>query len=375
MSGDHVGLVGFGRYLRSRGLPVGTGRILSFCRAVAVLGADEKEDVYWAARATLISDRQHLDEFDRAFDAWFANGALDETIARNRAATPTSPPGEETKELGSPEGAWLPALDDEPIEGEMAARIVASDTERLRHRSFEDLSDDEQERAAALIRALKVRIPIQRTRRLRAVAKGDRLDVRRTLRHSLRTQGVPVRRAWRDRRTKARPLVLILDVSGSMAAYSRALLQFGFAAMAAGHRVEVFCFGTRLTRVTRTFRSKDPNRAMKQIGQKVQDWDGGTRIGDSLHELLARYSQQGFLRGSVVVLCSDGLERGDPALLTTAMERLSRYAHRIVWVNPLKGSPGYEPLARGMAAALPHIDEFHPGHNVASIEALGELLD
>jgi uncharacterized protein with von Willebrand factor type A (vWA) domain len=171
-----------------------------------------------------------------------------------------------------------------------------------------------------------------------------------------------------------RPLVLILDVSGSMSPYSRALMQFGFAAMAVGRRVEVFCFGTRLTRVTRTLRTKDPDRALKDIAGIVHDWEGGTRIGDSLHELLNRYGQHGFLRGAVVVLCSDGLERGDPDALAAEMSRLARLAHKVVWVNPLKGSPLYQPLARGMSAALPHVDVFLPGHNVASLEALGSVL-
>ena len=177
--------------------------------------------------------------------------------------------------------------------------------------------------------------------------------MRRTLRRSLRTQGEPFDRAWRARKSRTRPLVLILDISGSMSPYSRALMQFAYAAMAAGRRVETFCFGTRLTRVTRTLRTKDPDRALHEIGTQVEDWEGGTRIGESLKTLLDGWSQRAALRGAVVVLCSDGLERGDPELLRAQMARLRRLAHRVVWVNPLKGSPRYEPLARGMAAALP----------------------
>jgi uncharacterized protein with von Willebrand factor type A (vWA) domain len=367
-------LVGFGRYLRSRGLPVGTGRILSFCQAVGILGPSSTDDIYWAGRTTLVSSKQHLSEFDRAFEAWFITGELQEPILKQKRPARVSPEGAETEAVEMDAGAWLPADDGAPTEGEMAARIAASDVERLRNKSFEELTDVEQAQSAALIRELSVRVPVHRTRRLRPSSKGDRFDIRRTLRHSLRTQGEPIRRAWRDRRSKPRPLVLILDVSGSMSAYSRALLQFGFAAKAAGHKVEVFCFGTRLTRVTRSLLLKDPNRAMKSIGDLVRDWDGGTRIGDSIHELLGRFGQHGFLRGSVVVLCSDGLERGDPELLAAEMERLARFAHRVVWVNPLKGDPAYEPTARGMAAALPYIDDFHPGHDLASLERLSELL-
>ena len=367
-------LVGFGRYLRSRGLPVGTGRILTFCRAVGALGPTTRDDVYWAGRTTLVSSKQHFEEFDRAFDAWFVTGETEEPVLKPARPARRTQEASEVESLEIDAGAWLPAGDDDPVEGEMAARIAASDVERLRNKSFEELSREEQAQSAALIRALSVQVPVHKTRRLRPSSRGARFDVRRTLRHSLRTQGEPIKRAWRERGSKARPLVLILDVSGSMSAYSRALLQFGFAAKAAGHKVEVFCFGTRLTRVTRSLVFKDPNRAMKHIGEVVRDWDGGTRIGDSIHELLTRYSQHGFLRGSVVVLCSDGLERGDPQLLAAEMERLARFAHRVVWVNPLKGDPAYEPTARGMAAALPYIDDFHPGHDLASIERLSQLL-
>ena len=217
-------------------------------------------------------------------------------------------------------------------------------------------------------------VPVERTRRTRPASSGSVFDMRRTLRRSLRTQGEPFDRAWRARKSRTRPLVLILDVSGSMSPYARALMQFAYAAMAAGRRVETFCFGTRLTRVTRTLRTRDPDRALHEIGKQVEDWEGGTRIGESLKTLLDGWSQRAALRGSVVVLCSDGLERGDPELLRAQMARLRRLAHRVVWVNPLKGSPRYEPLARGMAAALPSVDVFLSGHNLESLEELSRAL-
>jgi uncharacterized protein len=244
----------------------------------------------------------------------------------------------------------------------------------LREKSFPDLTEEERARVSAMIRRLAVTVPVERTRRTKPASKGTTFDIRRTLRRSLRTQGEPFERAMRTRRSRTRPLVLILDISGSMAPYARALMQFGYAAMAAGRRVEVFVFGTRLTRVTRTLRTKDPDRAMHEIGKQVADWEGGTRIGESLKTLLDGWSQRAALRGSVVVLCSDGLERGDPELLKAQMARLRRLAHRVVWVNPLKGSPRYEPLARGMAAAMPSIDEFLSGHNLESLEHLGRVL-
>jgi hypothetical protein len=251
---------------------------------------------------------------------------------------------------------------------------VASAAEVLREKSFAELSEEERRRVAQLIRRLAVSAPMRRTRRLRPSPSGDRFDMRRTLRKSLRTEGEPFRRAWRGRGSRSRPLVLILDVSGSMGPYSRALMQFAFAAMAAGRKVEVFCFGTRLTRITRSLRTKDPDRALRDLGRLVADWEGGTRIGPSIKQLLDRWSQRTALRGSIAVICSDGLERGDPELLRHQMARLRRLVHRIVWVNPLKGSPRYEPLARGMAAALPSIDVFLPGHNLDSLEELSRVL-
>jgi uncharacterized protein len=253
--------------------------------------------------------------------------------------------------------------------------VLAGGAEVLRAKAFDELSEAERLAADHVIRVLAVHLPTRRSRRYRPSPYGRRFDQRRTLRASLRTQGEPFRRAWRDRRHRARPLVLILDVSGSMSAYSRALMQFGFAAMRAGRRVEVFCFGTRLTRITRALARTEPDEALRQVAAAVVDWNGGTRIGASLKELLDRWSQHAAMRGAVVVLCSDGLERGEPALLAAQVARLSRLAHRLIWVNPLKGSPRYEPLARGMAAALPYVDVFLAGHNLESLESLCRVLE
>src|ERR671918_1513233 len=373
-------LIGFGRELRHRGLNVGTGRIVTFCRSAAALGALDRTGLYWAGRSSLISRPEDAQAFDAAFDEWFREGIRIELDLGTHV-----PGGGIERDLDELQGLtaeedrvvakeWH-ALDesDEP-EGEAAIRIVASAVELLREKSFADLTEEERLRVARVIRRLAVAVPRRRTRRFRPAPGGARFDVRRTLRRSLRTQGEPFHRAWRDRGVRTRPLVLILDVSGSMSPYARALLQFAFAAMAAGRRVEVFCFGTRLTRVTRTLRAKDPDRAMHEIGRQVADWEGGTRIGASLKTLLDEWGQRAALRGSVAVICSDGLERGEPELLRVQMARLRRLAHRVVWVNPLKGSPRYEPLARGMAAALPSIDVFLPGHNLESLEELSRAL-
>lgn len=375
-------LIGFGRDLRRRGLNVGTDRIVTFCRAAAALGALDREDLYWAGRASLVSRPGDVELFDEVFRAWFHEGVrieLELPVPKGSdpdagMRTTEAVPGLDAEDDRIVAREWRELGEGEELEGEAAIRIVASASEILRGKSFADLTEEERARVARLIRRLAIRVPVRTTRRYRPSASGARFDVKRTLRRSLRTQGEPFHRAWRARSTRSRPLVLILDISGSMAPYSRALVQFGFAAMAAGRRVEVFCFGTRLTRVTPTLRSREPDRAMREIGRRVADWEGGTRIGESLKALLDGWSQRSALRGSVVVICSDGLERGEPDLLRAQMARLRRLVHKIVWVNPLKGSPRYEPLARGMAAALPSIDEFLPGHNLESLEELSRVL-
>ncbi|MBI4261694.1 MAG: VWA domain-containing protein [Actinobacteria bacterium] len=368
-------LVGFGRYLRGRGLPVGTGRILSFCRAAAVLRPLEPESLYWAGRSTLVASREHIEPFDRAFEAYFGRPAAgEEPPPREQGPSPHDRRTPGSVDAPPPAPSWRPGDAGEEPEGRTAARIVASEIEILRRRSFEDLSEEERARTAALIRRIAVAAPTRRARRLRNAPDGSRFDLRRTLRRSLRTEGEPFDRAWKARRIRPRPLTLLLDVSGSMAPYSRQLLQFGFASMAAGGRVEVFCFGTRLTRVTGALRTRNPDRALREVARRVEDWEAGTRIGESLKELVDRWGQRSGLRGAVVVLCSDGLERGDPDLLRAQMARLSRLAHRVVWVNPLKGSPRYEPLARGMATALPFVDVFLPGHNLEAVEELARAI-
>jgi uncharacterized protein with von Willebrand factor type A (vWA) domain len=365
-------LVGLGRLLRRRGLPVGTGRILAFCRAVAALGRLDRQSLYWAGRLTMVARPEDLGAYDEAFRAWYPS-SQDQLAAALAGRLPRAAPAEleVAVEQGLAEAAWAPAAG---AEGEALVGVLASSAEVLRAKSFDALSEAERRQAHASIRALAVRLPTRRSRRQRPAPGGRSFDLRRTVRASLRTEGEPFRRACRERRRRQRPLVLVLDVSGSMSSYSRALLQFGYAALRAGRRVEVFCFGTRLTRLTGVLGRSEPDQALQRAAAAVVDWDGGTRIGPSLKELLDRWSQHVALRGAVVVLCSDGLERGDPELLGAQVARLGRLAHRLVWVNPLKGSPRYQPLARGMAVALPHVDTFLAGHNLASLEALCEVL-
>jgi uncharacterized protein with von Willebrand factor type A (vWA) domain len=329
----------------------------------------------------MIARHEDLDAYDVAFEQWYrslGSGDSELTIELPSEIDAGEDAAESEAQTEQAVASWEPLGegDEQPEPGdETTIRIVASAVEVLKQKSFGELTPEERARVARMIRELTLRVPHERTRRTRPAAKGATLDLRRTLRRSLRTQGEPFERIRRARRVRARPLLLLLDVSGSMSPYSRALLQFGFAAMAAGRRVEVFCFGTRLTRVTRLLRTRDPDRALHAIAGLVADWEGGTRIGESIKALLEGWSQRAALRGAVVVLCSDGLERGDPEVLRAQMARLRRLAHRVVWANPLKGSPRYEPLARGMAAALPSIDVFLSGHNLASLEELAHSLE
>jgi uncharacterized protein with von Willebrand factor type A (vWA) domain len=374
-------LVGFGRYLRGRGLPIGTGRILTFCRAAATLGPFDRTDLWLAARATLVSRPEDYPLLEAAFDRYFGTEAAAAGSGGDGSA-PEAPPrrGDRPTDVpAGPEGRqiitasrWSTTgdLDVEDDEEQSAIRIVASDVERLRDQDFAELTPEERRRASILIRRMALSLPFRPSRRFRPGPAGRRFDMRRTLRRSLRTEGEPFRRAWLTRQTRQRPLVLVLDVSGSMAPYARPLVEFAHAASVVGRRVEAFCFGTRLTRITRAVRRRDPAEALAAVGKAVSDWEGGTRIGESLKSLLDEWSNRSSLRGSVVVLCSDGLERGDPELLARQMQRLGRLAHRVIWMNPLKGSPRYEPLARGMAASLPYVNVFLPGHNLESLEEL-----
>jgi uncharacterized protein with von Willebrand factor type A (vWA) domain len=338
-------LTGFGRSLRDEGLAVGTGRIIRFCRAASLL---EPRDLYWAGRATLVSRPRDVPVYDRVFASFFGSsgGAAAEAATRVRVVSELVP------------------------EVELA---LASPIEVLRQKSFADCSQDELQQLAVLMARESLAVPLRRSRRRRAARRGAP-DLRRTLRRSFRTGGEPVERAWRERRLQPRRLVLLLDVSGSMADYSRALVMFAHAALRANPRWEAFCFGTRLTRVTRPLRSVGHDEALRRAAAQVVDWDGGTRIGESLKRFLDEFGHRGMARGAVVVVCSDGLEVGDPELLGEQMARLSRLAHRVVWLNPLQEDPAYEPLARGMKAALPYVDDFSGGHNLATLEAVAERL-
>jgi uncharacterized protein len=338
----HATLVRFGRALRAAGLPLGPDRVAELARAAAFLPPGE---LYWAGRATLVSRPEEVPAYDAVFVRFFG---------------PSSPS----------QGPLLSVRVEIEAEHDVG---LASRAELLREKSFSRCSRHELLQLAKLMARMDFAVPRRRTRR-REVAQSGQPDLRRTLRRSFRTGGEPVERFWRRRRKRTRRLIFLLDVSGSMGAYSRALVMFAHAALRSDRRFEAFCFGTRLTRVTRALESSDADEALRRAAAEVVDWDGGTRIGESVKCFLDEHGHGGLARGAVVVLCSDGLEVGDPELLAEQMARLSRLAYRVVWLNPLKEDPGYEPLARGMRAALPHVDHFASGHSLASLEDVATAL-
>jgi uncharacterized protein len=252
---------------------------------------------------------------------------------------------------------------------------MASDAEALRHKSFAACTPEELAAVRRIMARIRLTPPKRRTRRTAAGRSGRSPDLRRTVRESMRMHGEPAELYWRRRKVRLRPLILILDVSGSMADYSRNLLQFAYSAQRAAAKVEVFCFGTRLTRVTRALDHRRADDALERAAATVFDWEGGTRIGASLDAFVKDWGRRGLCRGGIVVICSDGLDRGDPSVLATAMERLGRLSHRVVWMNPHKGdNQNFRPSTLGMMVAAPHIDLTLSGHDLSSLEELAALL-
>jgi uncharacterized protein with von Willebrand factor type A (vWA) domain len=362
-------LSALGALLRAGGVRVGTGEIESAARALDAIDASSRGDVYLALRAVLCSRRTDHPIFDQAFAAVF--GAIERAPLDDEG--PDLPPVTDLviPRVAEPPPDARPPDDAEEPEVRPAAY---SDIEVLGEKDFAEYSDAERALARALIMRLARHMPMRETRRTRSVRRrGVRPDMQATVRASLRYGGEPLDRRWRAHVTGPRKLVLVCDVSGSMAPYSRMLLQYLHAAVATHRRVEAFVFGTRLTRVTSELAVRDPDRALDRASAAVVDWSGGTRIGDAIGTLNRVHGRR-LGRGSVIVILSDGWDRGEPEHLAEEMARLRRSAHRVIWLNPLKAAPGYEPLARGMAAALPHTDHFLAGNSLRSLSELADLL-
>ena len=361
-------LVEFGRALRSKGLAVGSGDILTYCAAMAPLDPTDLVDLYWAGRTTMIVRREDIPVYDEVFRAFFlASDSPVQKMLKIKAQAAVN--AEAPFEIPATE----PSGKDQ--QEETLLGLMASNVETLKHRSFGECTEEELAAIRRIMARIKLTPPKRRTRRTRTSTDGRKPDMRRTIRESLRTNGEMVDLYWRRRRVRLRPLILILDVSGSMSDYSRALLQFAYSAKRASGKVEVFCFGTRLSHVTKPLQSRKPDEALDRAAKLVVDWEGGTRIGEAVDRFVRKWGRRGMCRGGVVVICSDGLDRGDPELLSDAMERLSRLCHNIVWMNPHKGdNANYQPQTVGMMAAEPHIDVLLSGHDLSSLEELATLL-
>lgn len=356
--------VAFGRLLRRAGLAAGPDRVAGFVRALEELDVARRDDVYWAGRVTLCSRWEDLEIYDRAFRAFW------EDVSRQAL----KPPKTRISVSMVDDSVQPPKKTVERNErGEEAVRLRYSPVDVLRTKDFALYTAEEFAELHKLLADLKLSGALRKSRRLEPAPRG-RHDPRRTLRDAMRTGGEPMRHRFRRARSRPRRVVLLCDISGSMSAYSRALLRFMHAGVISGAPLEAFVLGTRLTRVTRELGTKNPDRALVEASGAVRDWSGGTRLGDTIKEFVDRWGQRGMARGSVVVILSDGWDRGDVDVLAEQMLRLSRLAYKVIWVNPLKAAPRYQPLARGMAAALPHVDEFLSGHNFESLEELARAI-
>ena len=359
--GDEI-LLAFARALRAGGVPVTQDRTHDFLAASAELGADDPAAVRIAGRATLCASPDDLTRFDEVFEAFF--NARD-GLPRPRPAT-----------APEPDVSPLPFEDGEEGQTDQADEVVraaASAAEVLRHRDVASMSAAEKYRLAAMFSTLRPRAPMRRTARHQRWHRGQ-VDASRTLRSSLRRLGEPSQIEWRRRGSRPRRVVLLVDVSGSMSSYADALLRLAHRLTQGIGTVETFTIGTRVTHVTRAMRIRDTERALVAAGDTVPDWSGGTRLGETVRFFLDRWGQRGMARGAVVVVFSDGWERGDAALLGEQMARLRRIAHRVVWVNPHRGKDGYEAVQQGVVAALPYLDDFVAGHSLATYAELVEVI-
>ncbi|HEX2753891.1 MAG TPA: VWA domain-containing protein [Candidatus Limnocylindrales bacterium] len=386
--------VGFGRALRSAGIQTDLGAAVDFARALTLVDLGQRDTVRAAGQAVFIRRRDDREIYDRVFARWWRRRG------RKRPATdgPMAPAGDEEAAEGD-EGVASPAGeegslgddsntidgipmaitadedDDSEIDGIIAAPTAYSSSELLRHREFDRMTGAELRDAERLVDLLEPRLEMRRTRRYELHHHGRLLAPRTMFRRNIATGGQFTEWVWRRPTKRPRQIVVLCDISGSMERHSRLLLRFVQALSAASSvKTESFVFGTRLTRVTRMLRDRDRDRALAKIADSVNDWAGGTRIGESFRDFNLHWARRTLRTSGVVIVVSDGWDRGDPALVATETARLRRNCHRLVWLNPLAGTPGYEPLAGGMRAAMPYIDDFVPAGTVASLERLGEIL-
>jgi uncharacterized protein with von Willebrand factor type A (vWA) domain len=371
---------------------VTSGQIVELASSLEWVDVGRKEDFREAARCLLVRRREDLARFDEAFDAFWrvwtdrtVHGpeALERLLQAQPRSSEERKPPERTAPAGnrSDRAGLRPVPDakasegEDEAEGEPVVLAVYSPQEILRHKDFALFNEEELSDARRFLADLRWNLVRRRSRRSRPNRRGRRLDVRRSIRRSVRYGGEMVDLARRGPKLKRRQLVLICDISGSMERYTRLLLHFLYSVEASVQQAEVFVFGTRLTRITRQLRDRNPDAALRAVGGQVQDWSGGTRIGDSLRTFNREWARRVLGRGAIVIIISDGWDRGDPAVLAAEMERLQRQAYRLIWLNPLLGAAQYRPLTQGIQAALPWVDDFLPVHNLHSLESLASLLN
>ena len=360
------GVIDLVALLRTAGLAVPVGSMISFIEAVGLVENDLRS-MYWAGRATLAHSPIDIELYDLVFRHWILGTEIG--LSQSSVTKNDQPLIADDEELDAEQ------KDSVDVETDDVAVLRFSRTETLHSADFASLNDDERAEADRVIADMRISAVTRASRRRRPSRRSDGiLDLRRTIRESLRTGGEPLRLRTLQRTRVPRRVVIIADISGSMASYSRSLIRYAHAAVSVGTKVEAFALGTRLTRLTRELSTRDPDKAMQQAAGSVEDWSGGTRLGEGIGRFNDEWGTKGMARGAIVVILSDGWDRGDPELLASEMARLSRVAHKIVWVNPLKATDGYAPLARGMAAALPFVDEFIEGHSLDALDRLSAVV-
>jgi uncharacterized protein with von Willebrand factor type A (vWA) domain len=382
----------FARLLRRAGMTIGTGQIMDLARALELVDVGSRDDFYHTARVILVGRREDLVVFDTLFELFwrFKTAQTLQQVAAETRGPRYSPdliedcvPDQDNPDDALPRTVELAYQELDGDEDDDASEepppsnqvlLAYSRDEVLRHKDFDTYSSDEMRRARRLMQEMRWKVARRRTRRFETYNLGRYLDLRRTIRQNLRNGGEVFSLAHRRLRTRPRPMVLISDISGSMDRYSRVLLQFLHTVEHGLDRVEAFVFATRLTRITHQLRTRDPGTALNEVGRAVQDWSGGTRIGEALRSFNYLWSKRVLGRGAIVMIISDGWDRGDIATLREEMERLQRNCYRLIWLNPLLGLPSYQPLTQGIQAALPFVDDFLPVHNLDSLEALGRHL-
>ncbi len=367
-------IVHFGRLLRALGIPVTPAQMLDFVAALEIVDLRRREDVQESARAIFVSRHEHLALFDQAFALfWRARPTSQMPRIDLGNLLKKRPNAQEQYRLISRSAAESQpgSEDDEPFVDKL---FTATDREVLRHKDFAQMSEYELAQVKEFMQEIPWQPPLRRSHRRRPNGRGDQLDLRRTFRHNLRYGGEALHLARRQRTTKRRRLVVICDISGSMDRYARVLLQFLYGLSHSLDQVEAFVFSTRLTRITRPLQRRSIDEAVEQAAKTVHDWAGGTRIGEAIRAFNYDWGRRVLGQGAVVLVISDGWDRGDPDQLDGEMARLHRSCHRLIWLNPLLGSPTYQPLTRGIQAALPHVDDFLPVHNLVSLEQLAQIL-